>query len=96
MDGDLLKLLVTVVGSGGLVAALLRVIGPVLRLNQASNDASRRAIEQWTALYNEQKQETADAIAALRAAEERLREAQAQLAQALSRIRQFEEKQAQS
>jgi septal ring factor EnvC (AmiA/AmiB activator) len=94
MDADLLKFLLTALGSGGLVAALLRVIGPALRLNQASNDASRRAIEQWTTLYNEQKQETAQALAALHEAEEQLREAQAQLAAALARIRQLEEKQA--
>lgn len=96
MDGDLLKVLVTAVGSGGLVAALLRVIGPALRLNQASNDASRRAIEQWTALYTEQKQETADAVAALQAAEAQLRAALDELGQALTRIRQLEEKQATS
>jgi hypothetical protein len=93
MDGDLLKVVVTALGSGGLVAALLRVIGPALRLNQASNDASSRAIAQWTTLYDEQKKETAEAVAALRAAEERLRAAEAQLAQALARIRQLEEKQ---
>jgi hypothetical protein len=97
MDGDLLKLLVTAVGSGGLVAALLRVIGPALRLNQVGSDASSRAIAQWTTLYNEQKQETADAVAALRAAEERLRAAEARTAQleakltrALGRISQLE------
>lgn len=96
MDADLLKLLVTAVGSGGLVMALLRVIGPALRLNQASNDASRRAVEQWTQLYNEQEQKTAEALAALHAAEGQLRDAQAQLTTALALIRQLEEKQAPS
>lgn len=96
MDADLLKLLATAVGSGGLVIALLRVIGPALRLNQVSNDASRRAVDQWTQLYNEQEQKTAEALAALHAAQEQLRDAQAQLTAALALIRQLEEKQAPS
>ncbi|NUX58668.1 hypothetical protein [Paraburkholderia youngii] len=96
MDGDLLKLLLTALGSGGLVAALLRLIGPALRMNEASNNASARAVEQWTQLYENQKQQTAEALEALRAAEAQLRAAQEQLAQALAHIRQLEERQAPS
>jgi len=70
MDGDVLKLLLTALGSGSVVTVLLKVLSPAMKLSAAGNDASARAIEQWQKLYDSQKQETATAQAAAKLARE--------------------------
>jgi hypothetical protein len=106
MDADIWKFAITFIGSGGLVAALLKIIGPALKLNSVGNDSSARAIAQWEKLYAEQKEESAAALAALEVAKEsaaksearaskaerKTADLEARLAIAFERIRQLEEK----
>lgn len=92
MDGELLKFALAALGSGGLVAALLKVIVPALKLNQIGNEASGRAIVQWEKLYSEQKLETAAALLALDVAREQLQKSEARVAAAEKRMRFAERK----
>lgn len=54
MDGGLLKLVFTAIGSGALLVVLLRLIGPALRLNQQVTEACARVTKQWEELYGAQ------------------------------------------
>lgn len=106
MDGDLLKLGLTALGSGGMVTVLLKVLGPALKLTAAGNEASARAIAEWERLFASQKQETAAALEAVRiakeeadkaerratAAERKTQRIEAELQRALERIQHLEEK----
>lgn len=92
MDGDILKFSLTAIGSGGLVAALLKVIVPVLKLNQIGNESSGRAIVQWEKLYSEQKLETAAALLSLDDTREQLHKSEARVAAAERRLRFAERK----
>jgi phosphopantetheinyl transferase (holo-ACP synthase) len=90
MDGEFLKFALTALGSGGLVAALIKVIAPALKLSQAGNESSGRAIAQWERLYAEQKEETAAALAALVAAKEQASKAEIRVLAAERRMRDAE------
>jgi hypothetical protein len=92
MDGDFLKFALTALGSGGLVAALIKVIQPALKLSQAGNESSGRAIAQWERLYAEQKEETIAALAALVLAKEQTTKAETRALAAERRMRDAERK----
>lgn len=92
MDGDVLKLAFAALGSGGLVAALIKVIGPALKLNQVGNDSSARAIAQWEKLFAEQKEETAAALKAVVLANDNAVKADARAIAAEKRMRAAEKK----
>jgi hypothetical protein len=70
MDGDVLKLLLTALGSGSVVTVLLKVLSPAMKLSAAGTEASGRAIAQWEKLFASQKEETAAALVAVKLARE--------------------------
>lgn len=76
MNAELLKLVLSALGSGVLVATLVRLIVPAMQLHESSNAANARALEQWELLFKEQK-DRADRL-------------ERQLADALVRIRSLE------
>jgi hypothetical protein len=77
MDGDVLKLALTALGSGSVVTVLLKVLSPAMKLSAAGNEASTRAISQWEKLYESKEKETAAAHEAAKLAREEADKAEA-------------------